>query len=310
VMEAWLRLGCVAAGAFALMLAAWPARRFGGVGRGIVLLTVALGILTLPLLIPREQSFFRIFAFLGVGAPLIPKILDLNAGRARWRTLSFSRWVAFLANPLVLVERVHALRRPMPRGPAALLAMRGALEVASGILLLMWSMRAHLTPLWLDHVVKLAAGYLLVFDGAFVLLTGLWRLFGSPVMDLSLDPVLAVTPADFWRRYNCSAGRFFHDDLFLPCGGRRHPVLGMIVVFAVNGIFHEALAFLLVGRIQGYQLAFFALQGAAVILTYRFRPRGALAVVSWAATLVFNIATSALFFASIHAGLGWWNRGS
>ena len=306
--EAWLRLGAVAVAAFALAMAAWPARRFGAAARGLLLVSIALAILALPLLAPRAPVFFRIFALLGIAAPLVPKLVDLNAGRERWRTLPFGRWVAFLANPLILVERSHALRPPMPRGPAARLALRGALEVSAGLALLLWAFRAHLTPAWLDHVVKLAAGYLLVFDGAFVLLTGLWRLFGCPVMDLSRDPVLAVTPADFWRRYNCSAGRFFYDDVFIPSGGRRHPVRGMILVFALNGVLHEALSFLLVERFLGYQLAFFALQCAAVILTQKFRPKGAAAVLSWAATLVFNVATSAFFFASIDAGPGWWFR--
>jgi hypothetical protein len=54
-----------------------------------------------------------------------------------------------------------------------------------------------------------------------------------------------------------------------------------------------------VGRHLGYQIAFFMTQGLAATATMRLRPRGYRAVVWWAATLVFNIGTSALFLASL-----------
>ncbi len=47
----------------------------------------------------------------------------------------------------------------------------------------------------------------------------------------------------------------------------------------------------------GTQLAFFLLQGLAVAVTLRLRPRGAAAVVCWAGTLAFNLATSVVFLA-------------
>lgn len=255
--EAWIRLGAVACAASALTLSAWPARRWSGSRRAAALVALAGSLLALPLLVPREAIFLRIAAMLGLSAPFVPKLLDLGVAAERWRTLPFRRWAAFVFNPLVLVERVHAQRAPMPRRPAALLLARAALEMTAGWALLAWAFRARLEPFWLDHATKLAAGYLAVLDGGFVLLTAIGRLAGSPVMDLSRDPLLAVTPADFWRRYNCAAGRLLHDDVFVPAGGRRSPALGVLLVFAANGLLHEALSVVLTGRLLGYQLAFF-----------------------------------------------------
>jgi hypothetical protein len=53
------------------------------------------------------------------------------------------------------------------------------------------------------------------------------------------------------------------------------------------------------GRIEGYQTAFFLIQGVAAAATLRARPTGPVAAVWVVATLAFNLATSALFFASI-----------
>ena len=55
------------------------------------------------------------------------------------------------------------------------------------------------------------------------------------------------------------------------------------------------------GRVQGCQLLFFVLQGIAVTVTLRFRPRGWLQPFSILATIAFNLVTSVLFFQSVQA---------
>lgn len=76
---------------------------------------------------------------------------------------------------------------------------------------------------------------------------------------------------------------------------------GILVVFLVNGLLHEYLATVILGRVQGYQLAFFSIQGIAVALTFRSRPRGLVRVGTCFATLLLDVVTTTLFFASVDA---------
>jgi hypothetical protein len=76
-------------------------------------------------------------------------------------------------------------------------------------------------------------------------------------------------------------------------------VAGIAAVFALNGILHEYMAWLLAGRARGFLLAFFALHGAAVAATWKWRPRGWAKGVAWAGTLLFVGLSSILFFAAI-----------
>ena len=72
------------------------------------------------------------------------------------------------------------------------------------------------------------------------------------------------------------------------------------MVFAVSGLLHEYLFTVAVGRVQGFQLAFFLVQGAAVALTLRAKPNR---IVGVGATFTFNALTSILFFASVEGVL-------
>ncbi|MGE3853579.1 MAG: MBOAT family O-acyltransferase, partial [Planctomycetota bacterium] len=188
-----------------------------------------------------------------------------------------------------------------PRRDALRMLARGLIEITLGGLLVAW---AFASP-WpaslriVEHLVKLTAGYLAVFDGGFVTLTGLCALLEGRALLQSNHPVLAVTPADFWRRYNMEAGRYFRECVFRPVGGLRRPVVGVLATFAVNGAFHEYLASMLVGEVRGYQLAFFAIQGTAVAVTLRWRPRGRAAVLSWVFTLLLMASSSVLFCLSL-----------
>ena len=71
------------------------------------------------------------------------------------------------------------------------------------------------------------------------------------------------------------------------------------MAFLVSGLLHEYLFSWLAGRLQGLQLGFFLIQGAAVAFTVRVKPRGWRRVPWVAATLAFNLATSVLFLTSI-----------
>ena len=83
----------------------------------------------------------------------------------------------------------------------------------------------------------------------------------------------------------------------------------MLLVFAVSALLHELIFRAAVGRVQGYQTAFFAVQGLAAALTARVKVKGWLTIPWIAATLVFNLASSVLFFASIHAVVPFYSHG-
>ena len=67
----------------------------------------------------------------------------------------------------------------------------------------------------------------------------------------------------------------------------------------MSAILHEYIFWIAVGRLQGYQTAFFLLQGLVVAATLKVRPRGWRAVAWGTGTLAFNLASSVLFFASM-----------
>jgi hypothetical protein len=73
-----------------------------------------------------------------------------------------------------------------------------------------------------------------------------------------------------------------------------------VAVFVVSALVHEYVFSMAIGRVQGYQTAFFMIQGIAVAATLRARPRGAAAVAAVAATFAFNVASGVLFFASVN----------
>jgi hypothetical protein len=121
-------------------------------------------------------------------------------------------------------------------------------------------------------------------------------------------PFTARTPADFWRRYNRNVQQFFWHDVFSGRSTRRAPILAMLLVFCLSALLHELLFYAAVGRVQGYQIAFFAIQGIAATLTARVKVKGRFLVPWVAGTLTFNLLTSVVFFASIHSIAPFYSR--
>lgn len=93
-------------------------------------------------------------------------------------------------------------------------------------------------------------------------------------------PPLAGSPREFWsRRWNLFVHRFAMRFVFVPFGGRRHPLSATFVVFVGSGLMHEYFVLACLGRPGAYtgsMMLFFVLQGLAVIaqtLLLRRRPR-------------------------------------
>jgi hypothetical protein len=247
-------------------------------------------------LIPLNAAPLRFLASL-FAITLLVKLYDLH--REAPLDLGLGSYLAYLPNGFWLVLRREPSRPPMPldlrrlgrRAPAAL----------ASVLLCVILYRVDWSTVWfpLEHVLKVSA-----VASAVVLLTNAaaaaYRLTGGVALDFMNHPLVAPTPAAFWRRWNVPAQQFLNEYTFQPAGGPRRPVRATLVTFAVSGLVHEYVFGIAAGRVQGWQLVFFMLQGVAVVATLRIRPRGRSTLLWVAGTWGFNLASSALFFLSVN----------
>ncbi len=297
--------------ALAAFVSLWPVLRWRAGLRRVVLLLALAAFVLVPLAVPADPVLRCVLTILVAGV-LPAKIVDILRSAAHWQSQSWGRWVEYALNPIILVHRRHVLERPRPRAASARLLWIGLAQVVAGhVIGAAWLAGGWpAVSFWLDHAVKLVAVYLTTFNGGMVLTTALLRLLGSNVLDLVRSPGLAHSPADFWRRYNRNAGQFLGEHVFVPLGGHRTPRRAILVTFIINGLFHEYVGAMLAGRVTGYLLAFFIVQGLGVALTFRTRLRSPVAQTAGTAlTLVFNYLTTILFFEAVDAGPGWYASG-
>jgi hypothetical protein len=278
-------------------------------GRRLVVLAIlTTAVLLTPLLVPADRRFPRLLAGV-LAVALGAKLFDLNLGADRGFRPDFRTTFLFLINLVSVVERkLGDEPRPGQSENLRRLVTMGLAAVPGGVLLAAcYRVEWRAVPFAVEHSAKVLAFFLtLVPAGAAG--AAIWRILGNSAREPMENPFASVTPADFWKRYNRAAQQFFHEDVFRPLGGRRRPILGTLATFAVSGLIHEYLFDITVMRIQGYQMAFFLIQGVAVALTLRVRPRGWGRVVGIALTLAFNLATGVLFFASIDEVLPFYER--
>lgn len=297
--------------ALAAFVSLWRVVHWHAGPRRVVLLSALVAFVLVPLVVPADPVLRCVLTILVAGV-LPAKIVDILRSGEHWQSQSWGRWVEFSLNPIILVHRRHILEPRRSRAASARLLWIGLAQVVAGhVIGAAWVGSGWTTTsFWLDHAVKLVAVYLTTFNGGMVLTTGLLRLLGSNVLDLVRSPGLARTPADFWRRYNRNAGQFLSEHVFMPLGGHRAPSRAILLTFVINGLFHEYVGAMLAGRVTGYLLAFFVLQGLGVALTFRARLRGSVAhSVGIVSTLVFNYLTTILFFEAVDAGPGWYADG-
>ena len=291
------------AAAFAIAAGFYPALALGARSRATCALLFGIGIAMTPLLIPAEARFARLVVAC-VAACYVLKLIDLHIGALRGQRVDFRSFLAFLGNPLQLVQR----RTGCERQPTARENRRDWLRSLAGLVLALALLRWGGTVDWsvwpflLEHTVRAGAFFLMVLF-LFQQLAALMRMMGAYTINPENRPLRSRTPAEFWRRYNRWIGQFLEEDVFKPLGGRRHPVRVTMVVFALSGLGHEYIFYIATGKVQGYQMAFFLLQGLAVVMTLRVKPKGVAALAWGGGTWAFNLLSSVLFFASLQ-GVG------
>ncbi len=280
-----------------------------GVRSGLLLGGWLLIVLS-PWLIPAEQPLARFLA--AMSSVLIAiKVIDAWLDQRRRSLPPRSDLWAFLANPFILVRRCLPRERPVPGSTNLLRLVLGSMGCAVGITLLngLFRVDGQDWPFLLEHASKVTALMLAIISGLSAA-TALWRWSGGTARDYMDHPFAARTPADFWRRYNRNMQQFFWEDIFKPLGGHRTPVGTTLFVFGLSALLHEFIFYAAIGRVQGYQTVFFALQGVAAATTLRVRAKKGWAAIPWiAATLAFNLASSVFFFASIHEVTPFYARG-
>ena len=94
------------------------------------------------------------------------------------------------------------------------------------------------------------------FSGYTDIALGSAGLMGFRLVENFNTPYLAVSIADFWRRWHISLSRWFRDYLYIPLGGSRVKearwALNVMLVFLVSGIWHGAAwTFILWGVLHG-----------------------------------------------------------
>jgi hypothetical protein len=278
----------------------YPVLRLGRGVRFLVLSVLMTSVLLAPrLVVGEDRRFGRLLAAVFAVA-LAAKLFDLHLGAGRRDFPGFRATFAFLINLVAMVLRkLHleprrARREDLRRLVAMALASMPGIALFFGSFWLDW----RGVPFAVEHCIKVLLFFLVVVPvGSAGAAT--WRLLGGRTREPMDNPFASETPADFWRRYNRPAQQFFLEDVFKPIGGIRRPIRGTMATFLVSGLIHEYLFIISVGRVRGYQVAFFLIQGVAVVLTMGLQPRGWWRPFGIASTIAFNLATGTLFFASI-----------
>lgn len=290
----------IAVGANVVALACYPFLNGSRGTRVAAVLLTSAALLVLPFLVPLtgpDAPFVR-FLVAVISASLVCRVVDLHLGHRAHGRPPLREVAVFFLVPLTFVfRRIGVEPGPGTRGNVIRL-VRGLLEAGLGVALLVVVFRADLwqTSRLLDHCAKWLAVYPLL-DGGIVVLVAAVRLMGVRAIDVYRNPILASTPADFWRRYNRVVSEFLNHDVAQQVGGRRAPVRATLAAFFVSALIHEYLIVAALGYPTWHMTAFFMLHGVATALTLRVRPRGWRRVPAVALTLAFLLLSLVVFTA-------------
>ena len=295
-----LALGCSAS--------SWPLLNLPAARRRPLLLALALAALATPLLIPAEERWWRLVAAV-IAVLHVFKLGDLHLHMRRLPRPSPGELFTYLLSPFGFVlRRLPDEPRPSRAQNRRAIAF-GLLNCASGVAIEAGLFKIDWTgcPLLIEHALKLLALFF-ALGGLLHAAVAMVRSAGIAAREPLDNPFIAVTPADFWRRYNRLVGQAFHENVFMIFSGRRHPLRTTLLVFFLSGVMHEYIFGIAIGAVQGLQLAFFMLQGVAVAATLRMRPKGKRRLLGIAGTFAFNVVTSLLFFDALDQVIPIWSH--
>jgi len=262
-------------------------------------------ILGCTLLVPADRIGLRALTAFVVNEVAL-KVVDFLRQKPR-PTLREFLWllVPFPTLAVVYPDHKRRLAQPDDPWPHVIRLILGTIGVVAGFKL---TIEAQYVPLLqsnflVDHACKVLL-FILTVESLSRVLFALERLAGFDTTPVIRNMFLARTPADFWRRYNSRVHDWLFQNVFLPAGGRRAPVRGIVAVFAFSAVLHELMFGIATSRFDGRQLAFFLLQIPGVLASgalERFARRNGTPglVVTHAFTIAFMAATSVLFFTNL-----------
>lgn len=288
----------------------YPALRLSRSRRTAALAASCTLLAATPLLVPPETPLSRALAAV-FAATFGMKLYDLHVGAARGSRPDLGEFLRFLPNVYIVVLRKAHLEPRPERTRILLRLLRTLIELAVAFVLLrlVFGLEWRERPFLLEHTVKAVLFGAAIFPMMQVAVH-LLRLAGSPARDFARAPFLARTPAEFWRRYNRVIQQFFFEDVFRRVGGLRSPVRGTLVTFVVSGLIHEYLLAIAIGRVEGYMIVFFLIQGLGVAASARLRPAGGALLPAAVATWTFLILSFIPFFVGLDAVVGFYASGA
>jgi hypothetical protein len=273
---------------------AWPAW-----ARAVAWLSASTVVTLTPCMIPLASPRHRLVASL-VAIMVLVKLYDAFRRPLAARELPLREYAIYLLNGFWLVVRQRPGRTRATYNSERL-SVAGALAVAAIFLaVFLFSTDWTTWPFLVEHCAKVSVtvvGIAAIANS----LACLWRLLGGEAWIPMENPAAAITPADFWRRWNRPVQMFFLEHVFPVGGGFRRPIRAILFTFVVSGLVHEYVFGVATGRVQGWQFLFFLTQGLATVVTIRVSPRGWRTGVWLAGTLVFNLASATFFFRSVDA---------
>jgi hypothetical protein len=278
----------------------------GRPGRVIAWLGCSGVIVVSPCWVPLDAPALR---FLGcvVAVTLLWKLYDAHREPAVAGGMGVGRWVAYLPNWFWFVLRRVPREQPAGRDWRRVAVEAPLMVAVVGLCVLLLKLDWSGLPFALEHTAKVLA-----FATAMMLIgrtfAALYRRLAGPATDPIDNPFTARTPAEFWRRWNRPFRDFFDQYVFRPTGGASRPVRATLAVFAASGLMHEYVFGVATGRVQGWQMLFFMIQGCAAAATLRLRPIGWAAPLWWAGTLAFNLVTALLFCRSVDGVIAFYQR--
>ena len=195
-------------------------------------------------------------------------------GRA---SLSFVRWIGFAVFWFGMdpVPFARPTRDSAP-GAGRLLA-GGAIGAGLGVagLVAARALEASRAPRLLIVVVLLASLSAVLHFGILRLLSGFWRLRGVRARDLFRAPILSVSLREFWgARWNLGFHEMTRTAVYRPLAPNLGRGGAILACFLFSGLLHEAAISGSVRAGYGGPLAYFALQGAFLLVESALGARG------------------------------------
>ena len=294
-------------GAYLLSVAFFLVRSTCARRRIVLFIGIALLTLACPLCVSRDHPVIRCllattFVF------FVIKGWDVHLHPSSYRDLRVREYIIFLMNHCSFVPGKPHDTRAYPRigQRVRYFVIRTAhIVLASALLFVVFQCNWTAYSFWPEHVVKALCSLVWIVC-AFKLYGAIWRMSGTRTKAYATNLWSIGTPADFWRRCHKLAHQWFYQDVFRQAGGTRHPTPALWLTFVVSGLLHEYIISISLGRVTGYMLLFFVLQGVATSLTWRCVPSGAARVAGFMLTYAFLATSSVYFFVAVNEGISFY----